>query len=138
MTPQADLVILAGRVLMALLFIISGFAKFTAAAGTKAYFAKTGVPAPEVAYVVAVAIELGVGVLFLVGVKTRVMAVVLALFTVATALLAHAKFGDMQQQTQFLKNLAIAGGFLGFALLGGGAYSVDGQMARPGRTRVTA
>ena len=138
MTPQSDLVILLSRVLMALLFITSGFAKFTAAAGTKAYFAKTGVPAPEIAYVVAVAVELGVGILFLLGVKTRVMAVVLAVFTVATAVLAHANFGDMQQKTQFLKNLAIAGGFLGFAVLGGGAYSVDGQMARPGRARVRA
>lgn len=138
MTPQNDLVALAGRILMALLFIISGFAKFTAAAGTKAYFAKTGVPAPEIAYIVAVAVELGVGILFLLGVKTRVMAVVLAVFTVATAVLAHANFGDMQQKTQFLKNLAIAGGFLGFAVLGGGLYSVDGQMARTGRGRVRA
>ena len=134
MTPQNDLVILLGRVLMALLFIISGFSKFTAAAGTKAYFAKIGVPAPEIAYIVAVAVELGVGILFLVGVKTRVMAVVLAVFTVATAVLGH---GELAQQTQFLKNLAIAGGFLGFALLGGGAYSVDGQMARTGRARVS-
>lgn len=138
MTPQNDLVALAGRILMALLFITSGFAKFTAAAGTKAYFAKTGVPAPEIAYIVAVAVELGVGILFLLGVKTRVMAVVLAVFTVATAALAHANFGDMQQKTQFLKNLAIAGGFLGFAVLGGGVYSVDGQMARTGRGRVRA
>ena len=136
MTPQTDLTLLLGRILMALLFILSGFAKFTAAAGTKAYFAKTGVPAPDIAYVVAVGIELGVGILFLLGVKTRVVAAVLAVFTVATAVLAHTNFGDMQQKTQFLKNLAIAGGFLGFAALGGGAYSVDGQLARSGRGRV--
>ena len=138
MTPQTDLTILAGRILMALLFILSGFGKLVAAAGTKAYFAKTGVPAPEIAYIVAVAVELGVGTLFLLGVKTRVMAVVLAVFTVATALLAHANLGDLQQKIQFLKNLAIAGGFLGFAVLGGGVYSVDGQMARTGRVRVEA
>ena len=133
MTPQSDLVILVGRVFMALLFIISGFSKLTAAAGTKAYFTKIGVPVPDIAYIVSVAVELGVGILFLVGFKTRIMAVVLAVFTVATAVLGH---GEMAQQTQFLKNLAIAGGFLGFAMLGGGAYSVDGQMARPGRGRV--
>ena len=121
---------------MALLFIISGFSKLTAAAGTKAYFAKIGVPVPDIAYIVAVAVavELGVGILFLVGFKTRIMAVVLAVFTVATAVLGH---GEMAQQTQFLNNLAIAGGFLGFAMLGGGAYSVDGQMARSGRGRVS-
>lgn len=135
MTPQSDLMILVGRVLMALLFIISGFGKLTAAAGTKAYFAKIGVPVPDIAYIVAVAVELGVGILFLVGVKTRIMAVVLAVFAVATAVLGH---GELAQETQFLKNLAIAGGFLGFVMLGGGAYSVDGQMARPGRTRVGA
>ena len=62
----------------------------------------------------------------------------LAAFTVATALLAHTHFADMQQKTQFLKNLAIAGGFLGFAVLGGGTYSVDGQMSRRGNGRVMA
>ncbi len=133
MTPQNDLTILVGRVLMALLFIISGFGKLTAAAATKAYFGKIGVPVPDIAYIVSVSMELGVGILFLVGIRTRIMAVVLAVFTVATAVLGH---GELAQQTQFLKNLAIAGGFLGFAILGGGAYSVDGQMARPGRGRV--
>ncbi len=133
MTPQNDLSILVGRVFMALLFIISGFGKLMAAAATKAYFAKIGVPVPYIAYIVAVAVELGVGTLFLVGVKTRIMAAVLAVFTVATAVLGH---GELAQETEFLKNLAIAGGFLGFTILGGGAYSVDGQMARPGRARV--
>ena len=133
MTPQNDLLALVGRVFMALLFVISGFGKLTAAAGTKAYFAKIGVPVPDIAYIVAVAVELGVGILFLVGFKTRIMATVLAVFTVATAVLGH---GELAQQTQFLKNLAIAGGFLGFAILGGGTYSVDGQMARPGRARI--
>lgn len=133
MTPQNDLLALVGRVFMALLFVISGFGKLTAAAGTKAYFAKIGVPVPDIAYIVAVAVELGVGILFLVGFKTRIMATVLAVFTVATAVLGH---GELTQQTQFLKNLAIAGGFLGFAILGGGTYSVDGQMARPGRARI--
>lgn len=136
--PRSDLTNLLGRILLALLFILSGFGKFMAAAGTKAYFAKIGVPVPEIAYIVAVAVELGGGILFLLGVKTRIMAAVLAVFTVGTALLAHTQFGDMAQRTQFLKNLAIAGGFLSFTVLGGGAYSVDGQMARSGRTRVQA
>ena len=138
MTPQSSLTIFVGRAGMALLFIISGFGKFTAAAATKAYFAKTGVPSPDIAYVVAVAVELGVGTLFLLGVKTRWMAAVLALFTVATAMLGHGNVADMAQKTQFLKNLAIAGGFLAFSVLGGGAYSLDGQFARPGRIKARA
>lgn len=137
-TTQSNMMMLLGRVLLALLFITSGFAKFMAAAATKAYFAKIGVPAPGAAYIVAVAIELGGGILFLLGVRTRTVAAVLATFTVATALLAHTHFADMQQKTQFLKNLAIAGGFLGFAVLGGGTYSVDGQMSRRGNGRVMA
>lgn len=137
-TAQANLVTLVARVLLALLFISSGFAKFMAAAATKAYFAKIGVPVPGAAYIVAVALELGGGILFLLGVQTRAVAAVLAAFTVATALLAHTNFGDMQQKTQFLKNLSIAGGFLGFVILGGGAYSVDGQLSRPGRSRAMA
>ena len=83
----------------------------------------------------AVAVELGGGILFLLGVKTRWVALAMAAFTLATAVLAHANFADPMQKTQFLKNLAIAGGFLGFAVLGAGAYSVDGQMARPGKAQ---
>ena len=132
----ADTLLLLGRIMAALLFIISGFGKFMAAAATKAYFAKAGVPVPDVAYIVAVAVELGGGTLFLLGVQTRVIAAVLAVFTVATALLAHADMHDMMQRTQFLKNLAIAGGFLAFTVAGAGAYSVDGQLAR--RERVVA
>lgn len=129
----ANTLILLGRILASMLFILSGFGKLTAAAATTAYFAKIGVPAPQLAYVIAIACELGGGILFLLGVQTRIVAVVLAVFTVATALLAHADFSQLAQQINFMKNLAIAGGFLGFAVLGGGGYSVDGQMARPGR-----
>ena len=140
MTPypdtRTDALLLLGRVMASLLFITSGFGKLMAAAGTKAYFAKTGVPFPELAYIVAVAAELGGGILFLLGVRTRTVAAALAVFTVATALLAHSDLHDMAQRTQFLKNLAIAGGFLAFAAAGAGAYSVDGQMARTGRGRV--
>jgi len=135
-TAQANLVTLVARVMLALLFILGGFGKFMAAAATKAYFAKIGVPVPGAAYIVAVVVELGGGILFLLGVRTRTVAAVLAAFTVATALLAHTNFADMQQKTQFLKNMAIAGGFLGFAVLGGGTYSVDGQLSRPGNGRV--
>ncbi len=137
-TP-ANTLILLGRILASVLFILSGFGKFTAAAATTAYFDKIGVPVPQLAYIISVACELGGGVLFLLGVQTRVVAVVLAVFTVATAVLAHTDFSQLAQQINFMKNLAIAGGFLAFAVLGGGEYSVDGQMARPGRKqRLTA
>ena len=137
-TP-ANTLILLGRVLASVLFILSGFGKFMAPEFYQAYFANIGVPIPFLAYIVAVCVELGGGILFLLGVQTRVIAAVLAAFTVATALLAHSDFSQLAQQINFMKNLAIAGGFLGFAVLGGGEYSVDGQMARPGRKqRLTA
>ena len=138
-STRANTLILLGRILASVLFILSGFNKFNAPAATTAYFATIGVPVPQLAYIIAVACELGGGVLFLLGVQTRIVAVVLAVFTVATALLAHTDFSLLAQQINFMKNLAIAGGFLGFAVLGGGEYSVDGQMARPGRKqRLTA
>jgi len=129
-TAQANLVTLVARVMLALLFILGGFGKFMAAAATKAYFASTGVPLPDLAYWVAVLIELGGGLLFLLGGGTRVVALVLATFCVATAFLAHAKFGDRGQQINFLKNLAMAGGFLAFATWGGGAFSLDRLLRR--------
>ena len=138
-STRANTLILLGRVLASVLFILSGFGKFMAPAFYQAYFTNIGVPIPFLAYIIAVCVELGGGILFLLGVQTRVIAGVLAVFTVATALLAHTGFGDIAQQIQFMKNLAIAGGFLAFVVVGGGEYSVDGQLARPGRKqRLTA
>jgi len=129
-TPAQDATLLLGRALGAAIFIMGGYGKLMAAAATKAYFASTGVPLPDLAYWVAVLIELGGGLLFLLGGGTRVVALVLATFCVATAFLAHAKFGDRGQQINFLKNLAMAGGFLAFATWGGGAFSLDRLLRR--------
>ena len=126
----SDGLALAGRVLASSIFIILGWGKLMGMAGTKAYFAKVGVPLPEIAYWVAVAVELGGGVLFLLGLQTRIVGIVLAVFCVATALLAHANFADPGQQINFLKNLSMAGGLLAFAAYGGGAFSLDRAMGR--------
>lgn len=130
MNASADAVLLLGRLLASVIFILSGYGKLMAAAGTKAYFAKVGVPVPDIAYLIAVAVELGGGLLFLLGLQTRAVAVLLAVFCVATALLAHTNFADMAQLIQFTKNLCMAGGFLAFSVAGAGAYSLDAAMAR--------
>lgn len=129
-TPTQDAAALVGRVLIALLFLPAGWGKLTGFAGTVGYFGKIGVPMPEVAAVIAVVVELLVCLLFLVGFKTRLMAIILAVFTIATAFLGHAFWNVppemlMAQKTNFFKNFAIAGGFLAFFAFGPGRFSID-------------
>ncbi len=118
-----------GRLLISLLFILSGYSKLVGAAGTIGYFTQIGLPAPTLAYGIAVLCELGGGLAILFGVLTRPVAVVMAVFSVATALIAHTNFADMEQAINFWKNLGLAGGFLQFAAWGAGAWSVDGWLA---------
>ena len=116
----------AGRVLLAALFLVSGIQKLFVPAMIQGYIASAGLPDPSLVYVITVAIEIGAGALLLVGFRTRLMAWVLAAFTVVAALLFHRDFGDPNQAVHFLKNLAIAGGLIHIAAIGGGAFSLDG------------
>jgi putative oxidoreductase len=129
-TANASRASFLGRVLLSALFLISGFGKLAAPAATKAYIASAGLPLPDVAYLIAVAVEVGLGVLLLVGYRSRIVATLMALFTLATAFAFHAHFGDMNQQIHFLKNFAIAGGLLQIAAWGAGAWSLDGRLAK--------
>src|SRR6185295_17186948 len=104
--------ILLGRILLAAIFLLSGFGKLTAIAGTAGYFGSLGLPLPTVTAIVVGLIELLGGLAILVGFQTRIVAWVLAIFTVATGLVAHMNWADQMQMISFLKNLAIAGGFI--------------------------
>ena len=97
--------LLVGRILASVIFITSGYGKAMAMAGTVAYLQKMGVPMPGIAYYGTVAVELGGGVLLLLGLQTRLVALVLALFCVATAMVAHMDFAAPMQQINFMKNL---------------------------------
>jgi putative oxidoreductase len=119
-----------GRALMSGLFIWSGYSKLTAAAATKAMFAKMGLPLPDVLWLVTVIIELGGGLALLVGFQARLTALVLCLWCIATALVAHTNFADLNMEIQFMKNVAMAGGFIFIALYGAGELSLDGALAR--------
>ncbi|TGQ52058.1 DoxX family protein [Mesorhizobium sp. M1C.F.Ca.ET.193.01.1.1] len=119
--------ILLGRVLLAVIFLLSGFGKLTAISGTAGYFGALGLPLPTVTAIVVGLIELLGGLAILVGFQTRAAAWVLAIFTVATGLVAHTGWADQMQMIQFLKNLAIAGGFIMLASAGAGAYSIDAK-----------
>lgn len=116
-----------GRVLLAHIFIISGLSKVANPAGTIGYIQSVGAPLPEVAYAIAVFVEVVLGIALLVGFKARLAAAGIALFTVAAAFLFHTNFADQMQQIMFLKNLTIAGGLLMVVAFGAGAYSLDNR-----------
>lgn len=120
-----DMLALAARILLAAIFILSGFAKLGAAEGTIGYIASVGMPFPEAVYFATVALELIGGVALVLGFKTRLVAFALAGFSIAAAVIFHADFGDQSQFTSFLKNLAIAGGMLQVAAFGPGRLSLD-------------
>lgn len=120
-------VILVGRVLLSILFIFAGFGKLTAISGTAQWFGGIGLPLPTVTAVVVGLVELLGGLAILVGFKTRIAAIVLAVFTLAATAIAHLDFSDQMQVLMLQKNLGLTGGFLLLAVLGAGAYSIDGR-----------
>jgi len=124
----------AARVLLALLFLVSGFGKLAAPAATKAYILSAGLPLPELAYLIAVAVEVGLGLALLLGYRTRVVAALMAAFTAATAFAFHADFADPNQMNHFLKNLAISGGLLQVAAYGAGGFALDALRSRRSQT----
>jgi putative oxidoreductase len=116
-----------GRFLLAALFLMSGLAKLGATAATTASIASTGLPFPSLLYALTLVVEIGAGVLLLIGFQARAAAAVLALFTVAAAILFHSNFADQNQMIHFLKNIAIAGGLLQVAAMGAGRFSLDAR-----------
>jgi putative oxidoreductase len=113
-----------GRVLLAAIFLWSGFGKLMAPGPTIGYIASVGLPLPPAAYVVAVIVELLGGIALLLGFQTRAVAAVLGLFCLATAFGVHG-FGDHMNSIQAMKNIAMAGGFLFVVAHGAGAWSID-------------
>jgi putative oxidoreductase len=119
-----------GRLLLAAIFIISGFGKLMAPAGTIGYIQSAGLPFASIAFAAAVAVELGGGLLLVAGFKTRYVAAILALFSVVTAFAFHGNVSDQNQMIHLLKNIAMAGGLLQVVAFGAGAWSVDAIGAR--------
>jgi putative oxidoreductase len=127
-----------GRLLIATIFIISGIGKIAEPALTQGYIASAGLPAPALAYLVAIAVELGGGLLLTIGFQTRIVALVMAAFTLAAALGFHHDFADQNQMIHFLKNIAMMGGLLQVVAFGAGAYSLDQRGARLATSTATA
>lgn len=125
LSPLADLV---GRILLSAMFILSGLHGLSDMAGAARYIEAEGIPG-DLAILVIIT-ELGCGSLLLLGFMTRLMAFLLGGFTLLTALLVHAEFGDPTQVIMFLKNLAIAGGMGIIFANGAGPLSIDGLRRR--------
>jgi putative oxidoreductase len=120
-TNAGDLV---GRILIAALFLIAGVGKLGAGyAPTQGYMEAMGIPAMLLPAVIA--LEIGGAGLVIAGLWTRLIALALGGFTILSALLFHTNFSDQIQQIMFLKNFAIAGGFLFLAVKGAGGWSID-------------
>ena len=123
---------LAGRLLLALLFLPAGIGKLTGFAGTVGYIASVGLPMPQVAAAVALIVEIVGGFALIAGFGTRIAALVLALFTLTASFFFHnywAVPADQQfmQQLLFFKNIAVVGGLLTLAAWGAGAWSIDAR-----------
>jgi putative oxidoreductase len=131
-SAKASLLLVA-RILMMLLFVIFGWEKLTEFQGTVGYFGKIGVPMPAFATLIAVVMEFFVGLALILGVLTRPLAIVLAVYTLGTALLGH-HFWTMSgmdrvgAEINFFKNISIIAGLLLLYLTGAGKYSVDAKI----------
>ena len=127
MSKSYDSVATAGRVLIGVLFFMSGLSKIAAPAATQGYIAAMGLPAPELSYFGAIAVEVLGSLLLITGFRVRAVAIGMALFTLATALVFHKNFADQNQMIHFMKNLAISGGLLQIAAFGAGRFSLDAR-----------
>lgn len=116
---------LAARVMMAQIFILSGLSKIGAAEAMRGYMEAMHLPGallwPTIAF------EIGAGALIALGYRTRIVALLLAGFCVTTALIFHHQFSDQMQMTHFLKNIAMAGGLILLAGVGAGSLSLDAR-----------
>ena len=132
-TPR-DSAALAGRLLMAWMFVPAAWGKIAGFSGTVAYAASAGLPLPQVAVAVGLVIELVGGLALLAGLGTRWAALALAVFTAVATFFFHNYWAmpaeqQMVQQLMFGKNLAIVGGLLAFAAFGAGRFSLDARRA---------
>ena len=114
---------LAGRIMIALIFILAGLNKLSAIDGTQAYMEAMGLPG--ILIYPTILFEVAAGLAIIAGFKTRYVALALAGFSLLSALIFHNQLGDQMQFILFMKNVAIAGGFLFLARYGAGELSID-------------
>jgi putative oxidoreductase len=123
---------LVGRILLALLFIPAGLGKIAGFEGTVGYIASKGLPLPTLGAVIAIVVELALGLALLAGYKTRIAALILAAFTLVATVVFHNFWAVpaeavMVQQLMFFKNISVIGGLLTVVAWGAGQYSLDAK-----------
>lgn len=122
-----NLILLVGRVLLSVMFIMSGLQKFGGIEGTAGYISSVGLPAATALAWLAAIFETVVGIAILVGFQTKAAALLLAAFCAFAAFVFHYVPADQMQMIMFMKNLTIAGGLLVLFVAGPGALSVDAR-----------
>jgi len=130
-----DTLALVGRVLVAWLFIPAGWGKIAGFSGVVGYIASKGVPLPEVCAAIAIAAELGLGLLLLIGWQARWTALGLAIFLAVITPIFHGYWAlpaaeQMMQKQAFDKNIAVLGGLLVLTAFGAGRFSLDGKRGK--------
>ena len=131
--PHASLV---GRILLATIFLMSGFNKIMDPQGTQQYMTAMGMTtATFLFYLGAVVIEVGGGLSLLLGYWARIGAAALFLFMIPTTLIFHTNFADQNQMIHFLKNIAMMGGLLYVMAYGPGRISLDARLGLPTEDR---
>ena len=118
---------LLGRLLIGLPLLMSGLGKLTTYAATTGYIGSVGLPLAPLGWAIAVALEVGGGLLLVAGFRAREVAFALAVFVLATAVFFHRNFADQNQMIHFLKNIMIVGGLLQIAHFGAGRFSLDAR-----------
>jgi putative oxidoreductase len=116
------------RLFLGQIFLLSGIFKISGYEGTQGYMDAMGVPGMLLPLVIL--FEIGGGLTIVVGWQTKLVAIVLAAFTVAAAAIFHNNFSDQIQMILFMKNVAIAGGLILLAVYGAGGYSLDGRRSK--------
>ena len=119
-----SLAALAGRILLALIFLLSGIDKVVHYAGTLGYMTQAGLPFPQVLLIVSIIVEIGAALAIIAGWKTRWAAAALILWMIPVTLVFHNPGGGQEQMAHFMKNVAIMGGLLLLWALGPGALSL--------------
>ncbi len=121
-----NLIDLIGRILISVLFLLNGIFKISNYDGTIGWMESFGMPG--IFLVPAIILEIAGPVLVIIGYKTKLTAGLLSLFCVATAIIFHNDFTNQMQFTSFLKNIALAGGFLILFVNGAKSLSLDNKI----------
>ena len=128
MDKMKDVALLAGRILLALMFVMAGWGKIGGYAGTQGYMEAMGVPGFMLPLVIL--LELGGGLAIVLGLFTRSLSVLLAGFTLMAAFIFHYQPAEQMQMLMFMKNLSVAAVSLAKAAAGPGAFSLDARLGK--------